>query len=249
MAKSDTRYIVGTSGWNYRHWRGSFYPQKLAQRKWLEYYAEHFPAVEMNATFYRLFPDSTYDKWHEQAPEGFEYVLKMPRRISHRKHLDEGLEVLETFLNSAAHLKEKLGPLLLQIGPHTEADPHALDRLLTVAAREHPIAVEFRDAQAWIHNETLAVLGSHDAAIVDADSPKDSFHGHVTASFAYLRMHGVKDWFAHDYTEKELDAVVDHIHQHMTGKVKTVYVFFNNDYEGSAPRNARDLSLKLANGE
>ena len=163
MTGHQTQYFIGTSGWNYRQWRGVFYPQDWPQRRWLEYYAHQFPVVELNATFYRRFPDKTYEKWRDQAPEGFRYALKAPRAVSHRKDLRDSVDSIQEFCRSANLLKERLGPILVQVGPNTRVDPEALDRALAAFDSEHHLAVEFRNddwiAYAYSESELEEIAG------------------------------------------------------------------------------------------
>src|SRR5512136_2995851 len=116
------QYLIGTSGWTYDHWKGTFYPDGLAKSRWFDYYAEQFPAVEVNATFYRRFADQTYVKWLERAPAGFIYVLKAPKLITHRKYLVDAEEDIRLFWRSACILEDKLGLVLLQVAPGTPYD-------------------------------------------------------------------------------------------------------------------------------
>jgi uncharacterized protein YecE (DUF72 family) len=132
------KYYIGTSGWVYPHWREVFYPPKLAQSRWLEFYTGHFSTVELNNSFYRLPTEKAFSNWHDTSPEGFIYAVKVSRFITHIKRLKDVEEPIETFLGRARHLEEKLGPLLY----HAPAQ-HAPQRR---EARRLPLAVAKRAA-------------------------------------------------------------------------------------------------------
>jgi uncharacterized protein YecE (DUF72 family) len=145
MSKDKVQFLVGTCGWTYQDWQGVFYPTDWPKDRWLEFYAKKFTTVEVNATFYRSFKDQTCHKWRERVPEGFRYVLKTPRFITHRKHLIDAEEQIKTFWSSAALLKDKLGLILLQLAPSTVYDPERLKQALLTFGDPKKIAVEFRN--------------------------------------------------------------------------------------------------------
>jgi uncharacterized protein YecE (DUF72 family) len=234
------QFLVGTSGWTYDHWKGLFYPEGLAKSRWFDYYAEQFPAVEVNATFYRRFADTTYAKWWERAPEGFIYVLKAPRLITHRMYLADAEEEIHTFWQSASLLGDKLGLVLLQVAPDTPYDLERLRQALLAFGDPHRVAVEFRRKE-WLNNETLGLLHACGAAFVSADSPRQRLVDWVTSDAGYIRLHGRSRWYSHDYSSAELDEIA-RVARHMADNgAKTVYIFFNNDFEGYAPKNALEL--------
>ena len=143
---------VGTSGWSYPHWKAVFYPEGLARARWFEFYSRTFSTVEVNATFYRFFKESTYCKWRDTAPEGFRYVLKVPRVITHRKFLAGVDEDIRRFCASAAILEHTLGLLLLQLAPQTPYDPDRLGRALRAFEDPSRVAVEFRHKR-WLNEQ------------------------------------------------------------------------------------------------
>ena len=171
MERKHTKFLIGTSGWTYDHWKGLFYPQDCPKSRWFDYYATHFLTVEINATFYRTFKDETYRKWYERAPADFCYVLKAPKTITHRKYLvDAGVEI-EAFDRSAALLQDKLGIILLQIAPGTPYDLERLKRALMTFHDPRKVAVEFRNKR-WFTEETKRLLEELGTTFCDADSPK-----------------------------------------------------------------------------
>ena len=201
--------------------------------------------VELNATFYRRFPDKTYEKWRDQAPEGFRYALKAPRAVSHRKDLRESVGSIQEFCRSANLLEGRLGPILLQVGPSTRVDPEALDAALAAFDPAHQLAVEFRNDD-WLTSETREVLDARGAAFVSVDSPRNSLMDWITGNAAYIRLHGRGEWFAYDYSDAELEEMAGFIRETAEGRVGSVYLFVNCDIDGSGPRNARSLQELLA---
>jgi uncharacterized protein YecE (DUF72 family) len=238
------QYLVGTSGWTYDHWKESFYPAELAKSRWFDFYAAQFPAVEVNATFYRKFADLTYVKWRERAPAGFTYVLKVPKFITHRKYLADAGDEIRTFWRSASLLEDKLGLILLQVAPATPFDLERLRLALLAFGDPHRVAVEFR-RKDWLNDQTLDLLRDCGATFVSVDSPRVSPVDWVTSQAGYLRLHGRSHWYSHDYTPAELDEIAETALRMAANGAKTVYIFFNNDFEGHAPRNALALMTRL----
>ena len=229
--------FVGTSGWTYDHWKGLFYPATLPQKSWFDYYARKFSAVEVNATFYRTFKDQTYQNWRERAPQGFGYVLKAPKLITHRKYLVDVEVDIKAFYRSCTLLQEKFEMILLQVAPNM---PYDLDRLYeTLRAFDNPsrVAVEFRRPE-WLNPQTMDLLRSVGATICNVDSPQQQITDHLTSDRAYLRLHGRKHWYAYNYSEAELKEIAELTYNLASRGAQRVYIFFNNDFEGYAPANA-----------
>jgi uncharacterized protein YecE (DUF72 family) len=238
------QFLIGTSGWTYEHWKGLFYPEGLAKSHWFDYYAEKFPAVEVNATFYRRFIDQTYIKWRERTPESFIYVLKAPRLITHRKYLIDVEEEIHAFWRSADLLEDKLGLVLLQVAPGTPYDLERLRQALLAFGDPRRVAVEFRRKE-WLNEETLNLLREFGVAFVSADSPRQRLVDWVTSDAGYIRLHGRSHWYSHDYSSAELDEVAVIARRMVAKGAKAVYIFFNNDFEGYAPKNALELMTNL----
>ncbi|MBN1538209.1 MAG: DUF72 domain-containing protein [Anaerolineales bacterium] len=237
---SVIKIYIGTSGWTYDHWRGVFYPDNLAKARWFSFYATQFNSVEINATFYRSFKDQTYIKWREKAPQGFRYVLKAPRIITHRKYLENVTGDIRNFERSASLLEDKLGLILLQLAPATPYDIQRLRTALSTFQDPQKIAVEFRHRR-WLTGETFALLKEFGVTFCNPDSPRSTLTDFTTSSNGYLRLHGRKHWYTYDYSEEELHEIVDIIHRMETRGAQAIYVFFNNDFEGFAPKNASQL--------
>jgi uncharacterized protein YecE (DUF72 family) len=237
-------YYIGTSGWIYKHWKGKFYPQDLPQKKWFDYYANKFSAVEVNATFYGTFKDQTYHNWRERAPQGFGYVLKAPRLITHRKYLWGVEDDIQTFYRSCALLEYKFQLILLQVAPNMPYDPPRLRKALSAFPDPSRVAVEFRRDE-WLNQETLDLLKELGAAICNVDSPHQRLADSLTSNRAYLRLHGRNNWYAYNYSNAELAEIANLAHSLVSKGASRVYIFFNNDFEGFAPANAMTLQSML----
>jgi uncharacterized protein YecE (DUF72 family) len=233
-------FHVGTSGWSYEHWKGVFYPDNLTKSRWFEFYANRFNCVEVNATFYRMFKDGTYQKWRQQAPEGFRYVLKVPQLISHRHRLHQVEALIAEFTRSAQLLEERLGLLLLQLPPHLPYQPERLKTALQAFGSPSLVAVEFRDEQ-WLSEEIFTLLKCQGANFCDADYPHHPSIGMVTGHVGYIRLHGRRAWYADNYTHDELCSIAETAHIMCRQGAEEVYIFFNNDEAAHAPMNASAL--------
>lgn len=234
------RAYIGTSGYQYKHWKGVFYPQDMPQKNWFSYFADHFDTVEINNTFYNLPEPETFEQWHDKTPEDFCFVLKFSRYGTHMKKLKDPGEVIDTFMDRARLLKKKLGPILIQLPPNWGVDAKRLDAFLSAAPEAQPLAVEFRDP-SWLVEEVYAVLKAHGAALCVHDMIKDH-PDQVTADWVYHRFHG-KD-YGGEYSHQKLSAVADRLFGHLSAG-RDVYAYFNNDLGGHAVHNALDLRRYL----
>jgi uncharacterized protein YecE (DUF72 family) len=233
-------YFIGTSGWTYDHWKVRFYPQDLPKKGWFDYYARVFQAVEVNATFYRTFKDQTYNNWRQRAPQGFGYVLKAPQLITHRKYLLDVGEDIRTFYQSCSLLQEKFEMILLQVAPNMPFDPKRLQAALSAFPDPTRVAVEFRRPE-WLNPDTMSLLRTLGATMCDVDSPQHGLTEELTSHRAYLRLHGRATWYAYNYSDDELRGIAELARNLVQQGATRVYIFFNNDYEGYAPANARVL--------
>jgi uncharacterized protein YecE (DUF72 family) len=240
-------FYVGTSGWTYDHWKGRFYPEDLPKKRWFDFYASRFSAVEVNATFYRAFKDQTYLNWRERAPQGFGYVLKAPRTITHQKYLVDVQEDIKTFYRSCTLLEDRLEMILLQVAPGTPYDLGRLRKALLAFPDPSRVAVEFRNPH-WLSPETETLLRSVGATFCNVDSPRQKLTDALTSDQAYLRLHGRKQWYAYNYSLGELEEITNLARKLASRGASHVYVFFNNDLEGYAPANAMTLLNELGSG-
>ena len=241
---NNTTFYVGTSGWVYNHWKGTFYPEKLAKKRWFAYYAELFRTVEVNATFYRSFPDSTYLKWRDQVGGGFRYVLKVPRLITHYKRLENCEEEIRAFWRSARLLEDRLGMVLLQLSPNMPCDLERVKEALKTFGDPSRVAVEFR-AECWGETPVRPLLEELGAAYVNVDSPHERPPGWVTGPRAYIRLHGRGGMYTSDYSLEALYETAATARHLADQGAKEIYIFFNNDVGGHAPKNALSLQEML----
>jgi len=237
------KYYIGTSGWVYRHWRDVFYPSKLAQSKWLEFYTRHFPTVELNNSFYRLPTEKAFSNWRDTSPEGFVYAVKVSRFITHIKRLKDVQEPVETFLGRARHLGQKLGPLLYQLPPNMHRNDERLDAFLALLPKGLRHVVEFRH-ESWLDEGVFDILRRHNVGFCVFDMPDLPCPLVATADFAYIRFHGSTGLYWSCYSDEELEDWAQKI-SGLGKKLDTVYIYFNNDAEGFAIKNARTLGEKL----
>jgi uncharacterized protein YecE (DUF72 family) len=239
------RVWIGTSGWTYSSWKGTFYPEDLPSRGYLEFYAREFASTEVNYSFYHLPRQSTYQKWAGQVPETFLFALKASRFITHVKRLVDVEEAWTTFVQNALALGSHLGPILLQCPPSLRCDRRKLSAFLRrsqrPAGQSHPLrlAFEFRH-ESWFTEEIYALIRQHNVALCIADSPRYPRRDVLTADFAYLRFHGRTKLFASRYTDAELSEEAKRIRRYLRDGLD-VYVYFNNDALGHAVENAKTL--------
>jgi uncharacterized protein YecE (DUF72 family) len=230
--------FIGTSGWQYRHWRRTFYPEGVAQSRWLEFYAERFQIVELNNSFYRLPPRETFEKWALRTPSDFILAAKMSRYLTHIKKLKEPEEPVARFLEHAAGLGSKLGPVLIQLPPTLQADPSALDDTLGRFPDSVRVAVEFRH-DSWWNDEVKSILEAHGAALCLADRHSKPFSAlWRTTDWTFLRFHEGEAKPHPCYGRTAIESWVRRLTEGW-GPGSDVYVFFNNDPRACALRDAR----------
>jgi uncharacterized protein YecE (DUF72 family) len=222
------KLLTGTSGFSYKEWKGSFYPADLPADQMLRYYAERFPAVEINNTFYRMPSESTLRAWQDEVPPGFVFVIKATRQITHIKRLKEVEQPVEHLLNVTSCLGAARGPLLFQLPPNLKKDAERLRALLALLPHDVRAALEFRN-DTWYDDEVYALLREHGASFCithteDGDSPFVP-----TARWGYLRLRGVQ------YADDELARWVERVR---AVDWEEVFVFFKHEDEATGPRLA-----------
>lgn len=240
------KFIIGTSGWSYPDWRGIFYPNDLPRNKWFAFYAAQFNAIEMNATFYRFFPKKILKKWSDQAPDNFIYIMKVHRLITHRKFLLKTKTLIKKFCRLAALLEPKLGLILLQIAPSTPYDPERLRKALLAFDDPKKVVVEFRH-EKWLTLEIKQLLSQLGCIFCIADSPKIKLKDWLSSDTAYIRLHGRKKWYDYNYSKRELKQIANFAKKLNKKGATKIYIFFNNDYEAYAVKNALYLRSLLLN--
>ena len=237
---------IGTSGWQYAHWKGRFYPSHLPISRWLAYYAEHFDTVELNNPFYGQPERRTFVRWRDAVPDGFVYAVKLNRFITHVKRLRIERESVERSYGTLAGLGPKAAVVLVQLPPRMKYDEERAERFFRlVAPRRRRHALEPRDA-SWFTEEALALLRRRKVAFVIAETPHWPTHVAVTADFVYLRFHGPGRRYGSDYSDDALREWAERIRGWRAGG-RDVYAYFNNDEMGYAPKNALRLR-ELASG-
>lgn len=232
-------FYIGTSGWHYDHWRDRFYPEELSKAKWLEFYAGHFNTVELNSSFYRLPSEAAFTTWHHSSPVNFTFAVKVSRFITHIKRLKNSKEAVENFITRARILKEKLGPLLYQLPPSMHRNDPVLASFLSSLPQDMKHVIEFRH-QSWLDEKVFETLREHNAGLCVFDMPSFSCPPIATADFAYIRFHGSSDLYASCYSDEELSDWAKKI-AGLATNLKAVYIYFNNDAEAFAIRNAKTL--------
>ncbi len=238
---NNDMFFVGTSGYNYKHWRSVFYPPGLPQKTWLAYYANFFNTVEINATFYGSFSRSVFEKWKNSTPPGFQFVLKGSRFITHISRLRNTSASVQRFLESSAGLAEKRAAVLWQFPEsfnHDEENRSLLEQFIRSLPGVTRYAFEFRSAD-WFTPVLFDLLKENNFAFVINDSRVFPVARAVTADFAYIRFHGPEALYASNYSEEQLSAWADEIARML--EQGDVFAYFNNDNRGYAVQNGQRL--------
>jgi uncharacterized protein YecE (DUF72 family) len=229
---------IGTSGWEYRHWAGGFYPSDLARDRWLEHYAAEFATVELNNSFYRLPDADQFEVWAHRVPQRFRFAVKASRYLTHIKRLRDPKEPLRRLWSRARHLGVRLGPVLYQLPPRWKPDLDRMDAFLA-AVPEGPQAIEFRDRR-WYGETTLRALESASVALCLHDMTGSSTPPTPIGPLVYVRFHGSGARYGGSYSTQRLTAWADRIAGWAADDLP-VWVYFNNDAGGHAVRDADRL--------
>ena len=237
--------MAGTSGWQYRDWRGAFYPPQVPQRRWLEYYATQFATVENNGTFYRLASPDTFASWRDRVGGDFVMAVKASRYLTHVRRLREPAGPVSRLVGAAAGLGERLGPVLLQLPPDLRAAPQLLAECLRQFPPAIRVAVEPRH-ESWWTDETSDVLTARNAALCWADRAGSAVTPlWRTADWGYLRLHEGEGAPWPRYSQPALDTWAERIVAGWPAD-GDVYVYFNNDQGAAAPRDAAAFAAAVA---
>lgn len=231
---------IGTSGWNYEHWEGPFYPEDLSKEDWLDHYQGQFDTVEVNNTFYNLPNPETLKDWKNQVPEDFTFAAKANRYITHMKKLKEPKDSLENMLNVFNAFGDKLDPILFQLPPNWNFDEDRLRHFMDLLPNELLTTFEFRD-ESWINDTTFDILRENDSAFCIYDLAGYQSPMEVTADYVYVRLHGPSDQkYQGKYNGDQLAWWADRINEWRDQDLD-VYLYFDNDEQGFAPQNALEL--------
>jgi uncharacterized protein YecE (DUF72 family) len=221
---------VGTSGYSYKEWNGSFYPEELPAKQMLRFYGERFKTVEINNTFYRMPKAAVLEAWANDVPADFRFVLKASRRITHMQRLRNAGESLSYLLEVSAALKERLGLVLFQLPPNLKKDVQRLEEFLALLPPQRRVAFEFRH-QSWFDDEVFGLLRDHGAALCIAEAEDGLEIPFVsTTDWGYLRLRRP------DYSDAELKTWVKRVRKQ---DWRDVFIFFKHEDEGKGPEMAK----------
>jgi uncharacterized protein YecE (DUF72 family) len=231
---------IGTSGWNYKSWRDGFYGD-TPQKQWLPFCAEHFSAIEVNGTFYRLQPQSTFEKWRDETPEGFPFAIKGHRYVTHNKKLLDVEESMIRCRENATPLGEQLAAVVWQLPARLKKDVERLQKFVKILGRWKSTrhAVEFRD-KTWFDDQVAECLTKHAVAVCMSDAPDWPMWDRVTTDLVYIRLHGHTRKYASSYSKPALITWATRVRGWLK-ESRDVHVYFDNDAEGAAPKNALTL--------
>lgn len=229
---------VGTSGYNYPEWKGSFYPPDLPAAHMLSFYAQHFNTVEINYTFYRMPTAKLVAGWASQVPDGFRFTLKAPRRITHDRRLRDVKDPVRGFCEAAAELGAKLGALLFQLPPNFKKDLAVFDDFLELLPPRVCAAFEFRH-ESWLDEDVYSRLRARNLALCVADSEKRSTPVLATASYAYLRLRD------EGYLEQDIASWSDTVRS-LQAQCTDVFVYFKHEDEGKGAEFGQMMLRNLA---
>lgn len=234
---------IGCSGWQYRHWRGDFYPDDLPTSRWFAHYALTFDTVEINNSFYRLPSADTFARWREQAPSRFLYAVKASRYLTHLKKLKEPDDPLRRFFENASKLRSRLGPILYQLPPRWPLNLERFEGLLRALPRGYRHAIEFRDP-SWYDERVYALMRRHHVALCLHDMPGSASGRLVVGPFVYVRFHFGTTKYGGRYPAARLDTWADWLAER-AGEGLHAFAYFNNDTGGHAPRDAVRLRQRI----
>ncbi len=246
---------LGTQGWNYDAWIGGFYPDGTRPADYLAVYARAFDTVEVDATFYAIPPAKTIRGWGERVPDGFSFALKLPQEITHENRLRHSDDLLKQFFERARELGDKLGPVLVQLGPDfSPSELPAFASFLPKLPSDVKVAFEFRQ-RGWIHDGVLALMAEHHVALALTDArwiPRKTMlmlAERPTSDFAYLRWMGPNRDLV-DYSRTQVDRTREieawaRVLPMLVSRVKTAYGYVNNHFAGHSPATVRELQRRL----
>jgi uncharacterized protein YecE (DUF72 family) len=236
-AKPVPTVRVGCSGWQYRHWRGNFYPDELPPSRWFDHYASRFDSVEVNNTFYRLPEAAVFAAWGRRAPARFIFAVKASRFLTHMKKLKDPAEPLDRLFSRARHLGRTLGPILYQLPPRWPVNVDRLAAFLKALPPRRRHAIEFRDP-SWYRDDVFALLEKRGVALCLHDMQGSASGKADIGPFVYVRFHGTTKYGGR-YDDRTLEAWAEWLAEQ--ARERPVYAYFNNDTGGHAPRDAARL--------
>jgi uncharacterized protein YecE (DUF72 family) len=241
----EPRARVGCSGWEYKHWRGDFYPLDVPKTRWFDHYAARFDTVEINNTFYRLPEQSTFAAWAKRAPSGFTFAIKASRFLTHMKKLKDPEEPLDRLFSRMRPLREHLGPVLYQLPPGWKLDRERLEHFLQALPKGIRHVLEFRDP-SWYADDVKAMLARHGVSLCLHDMRGSATGRERVGPVVYVRFHGASGHYSGGYPDDRLREWAGWLNAQRADGAD-VFAYFNNDVGGHAPRNAVTLRRFMEN--
>ena len=233
------KWFIGCSGFHYKHWKGIFYPEKLPQTKWFDFYCEHFNTLELNVTFYRFPQLSFLQTWYNKSTPSFRFAVKAPRAITHYKKFIDTERLISDFYNTIEEgLKEKLGTVLFQMPPRYDYTEERLERIISSLDKSFNNVLEFRHV-SWWNAEVYKELSKKKISFCGMSHPLLPDDIIQNTSVLYYRMHGVPNLYQSPYKIADLKKIIDEVES--SGKTKKAFIYFNNDIDGSAVKNAKEM--------
>ena len=240
----SNKAYIGTSGWNYPHWKRRFY-HTTPKSQWLSFYAANFSSIEINATFYRLQSEKTMRRWYQLTPDNFRFTIKANRYLTHTKRLRNPEQSIALEQQHAQHLAEKLSVVLWQLPGNFKININRLQQFLDALQEWDKVkhCIEFRHS-SWFEDDVADLLSQHNVAVCQSDAGDWPIWQQVTADFVYTRLHGRPSTYVSNYSSAKLSIWASEI-QAWLNQGRDVYVYFDNDADGRAPLNAMSLSKLL----
>ncbi len=235
---------IGTSGWNYKHWKTKFYPEDLKQKEWLKFYSEELKSVEINNSFYQLPDIKTFKTWKDITSKNFTFSIKGSRYITHMKKLKAPKTSSRKLFTRIKYLRNKLGPVLFQLPPGWGYNGDRFQNFIEAMPDNYRYTYEFRNKEWW-NDEVLELLKDHNAAFCIYELAGTLAPKEVTADFVYIRLHGPDGKYQGNYSKKQLSGWAGAISAWQNNN-KDVYIYFDNDDSGYAVKNARELQQMLS---
>lgn len=234
------KFYIGTSGWMYNHWRGRFYPEGLSRNHWLEFFQKHFNTVEINASFYRVPFENLVKSWVKKAPPDFKYSYKLHRKLTHVKKLIPDPDFYKFYWERMKPLLPLTGFLLIQLPPSLKKDLPRTEEFLAMIREispDVPLALEFRH-RSWISDDVFEFAKKHNIVLCGVSSPIFEFMAPAGFEKVYFRFHGASRWYSYLYSLNELKKYAEAF---LKLEAKEYYIYFNNDPNAWAVKNAKEL--------
>jgi uncharacterized protein YecE (DUF72 family) len=233
------KWHIGCSGFHYKDWKIKFYPEGLPQKKWFDYYCEHFDTLELNVTFYRFPQLSFLQNWYQKSPEQFRFSVKAPKAITHFKQFHDSADMITSFYDTINDgLRDKLGPVLFQLPPRFSYDEDRLERIIKNLNRSFNNVVEFRHV-SWWREDVYNALAAHRITFCGMSHPTLPDDVIQNTTSVYYRFHGVPDLYRSPYSKEFLQKVIDKVKHN--GNTEECWFYFNNDFDAVGVQNAKEM--------